>query len=121
MTKESLYCGDGYNITFTLQDSWSSGFDAIIKIENTGSKPIEDWSLALDYQGDITSVWDAVIDSKENDNCIIRNAVWNQDVPVGQSVMFGIRGNASFVAFPSDCKLVGEKSNVNIKGCSWIG
>ena len=37
--KDDIFYGDGFNITFNLMDSWTNGYNAVIKIENT-SDPI---------------------------------------------------------------------------------
>lgn len=113
VTMESVFEGNGYKVTFKLQDFWNGGYNANVKIENTGDKVIENWTLAFEYQGGIANVWNAVLDTSEQGNFVVKNAGWNQDIAVGQSVEFGISGQGDFVGFPSGYQMLGQISNVN--------
>ena len=46
-TTQSTFQGDGYSVYFTLSSYWSGGYNASIKIENTGNTTIENWNLGL--------------------------------------------------------------------------
>lgn len=113
VTRESVFEGDGFRVTFQLQDYWNGGYNANVKIDNTGDKAIENWTLGFDYQGGIGNVWNAVLDTAEQGRYVVKNAGWNQDIAAGQSVEFGISGQGDFVRFPSDYQMLGQITDVN--------
>lgn len=43
--RDSVYDGDRFRVTYTLNDFWKGGYTSTIKIENTGADPIESLSL----------------------------------------------------------------------------
>ena len=114
ITRENSYEGNGFKITYKLQNFWNGGYNAIVKIENIGDKVIDNWTLGFDYQGEIASVWNAEIKTCIEGKCVVKNAGWNQDIETGQSVEFGINGKGDFVGFPYDYQLLGEISSVSI-------
>ena len=112
VTAESVFDGNGFHVTFKLQDFWNGGFNANVKIENTGDLVIENWTLGFDYKGEISNVWNAVLDDSEQGKYVVKNAKWNQDIAVGQSVEFGISGQGDFTGFPKVYQLLGQISNL---------
>ncbi len=76
--RETVFEGDGYLTTFQVQNLWEGGFNAIVTLENTGEREIKNWSLTMEYQGGISNIWNAVIDSSESGTYVIRNAEWNK-------------------------------------------
>lgn len=99
-TNYKEYIGDGYIIKFTLFSSWEGGSNFQIAIENTGDKKIENWYLTFDYIDEINSIWNAQILKHEDGKYIVKNASWNQDIDVGQTVSFGVSASSSFSKFP---------------------
>ena len=69
-----MYEGDGYRVIFTLTSQWEGGYNANIRIENTGESVIENWYLGFDYQNRIANIWNAEIAANENGAYIIKNA-----------------------------------------------
>ena len=108
---ESFYEGDGFNVSFRIQDRWADGYNATVKVENTSDSVIENWVLGFDFQGEIANIWNAVLESSEDGKFVVKNAGWNQDVAVGQYVEFGLNGVGEFVAFPNDYRLIGQLEN----------
>lgn len=82
-TDEKRYEGENYNVTFSLTSSWESGYNANIKVENTGKETIQNWYVSLDYIDEITNIWNAEIYTHENNHYMIKNAGWNQDIVAG--------------------------------------
>lgn len=41
ITTESVYEADGYKVTFNLNSQWTGGYNASVKIENTGDAEVE--------------------------------------------------------------------------------
>lgn len=108
VTTESVYEGENFKVTFALSGYWNGGYNANVKVENTGKTVIENWTMEVDYAGAISNIWNAVIDSNENGKYIIKNAGWNQDIAVGGSAEFGISGQEDFPGFPKKYTLLGN-------------
>lgn len=113
VTMESTFEGNGFQVTFKLEDYWNGGYNANVKIENTGDTLIENWTIKFDYPGEIATVWNAVIDTRETGKYVVKNAGWNQDIASGQSVEFGISGQGDFVGFPSEYQMLGHLVNAD--------
>lgn len=111
-TIQSIYEGENYKVTFYLSSYWEGGYNAGIKIENTGERVIEDWYFSYDSDNVITNIWNAKVDSYENGQYIIKNADWNQDIAVGGTVEFGLSGNENFKGFPSEYYLLGQNTEI---------
>lgn len=47
VTDEKIYESENYNVIFSLTSSWKSGYNANVKIENTGNETIQNWYLSL--------------------------------------------------------------------------
>lgn len=47
MANEKVYEGENYNVTFSVTSSWESGYNANVKVENTGNDTIQNWYLSL--------------------------------------------------------------------------
>lgn len=115
VTNVSVYEGENFRVTFSLTSYWECGFNANVRIENTGTETIENWSLGLDYPGAISHVWNAEVIVGENGHYIVKNAGWNQDIPVGGSVEFGIGEREDFYGFPTNYELIGKLSDISIE------
>ena len=112
VTTENVFEGKNYRVTFTLTSYWDTGYNANVKLENTGDSTIQNWYLGFDYNDSITNIWNAEIFSNENAEYVIKNAGWNQDIAAGKSVEFGISGGQAFRGFPVNYKLLGTNTEV---------
>ena len=110
VTTKKVFEAENYRVTFTLTSTWDAGYDANIKLENTGNSTIQNWYLGFDFNNQVTNIWNAKIFSNENTKYIIKNLGWNQDIEVGKSVEFGISGNNVFRGFPKQYELLGTSS-----------
>ncbi len=99
-------------MTFALSGYWDGGYNANVKVENTGKTVIENWTMEVDYAGAISNIWNAVIESSKDGKYIIKNAGWNQDIAVGGSAEFGISGQENFQGFPKKYALLGNIADV---------
>lgn len=108
VTTESVYEGTNFKVKFTLFGYWQGGYNASITIENTGESAIENWSLKFPFQDNISNIWNASIDKKQGGTYIIKNAGWNQDIPVSGSVDFGFSASNDFTGFPVEYEMLGQ-------------
>lgn len=112
VTTENVFEGENYRVTFTLTSYWETGYNANVKLENTGDSPIQNWYLGFDYNDSITNIWNAEVSSNEDKEYVIKNAGWNQDIAAGKSIEFGISGGHAFRGFPDNYKLIGVCTEV---------
>ena len=112
MTTENKYVGENFSVTFSLANYWEGGYNANVKVENTGSSVIENWYLSFALDNRFSSIWNSEVVSSENGQYVVKNANWNADIPVGGSVEFGISVNETFAGFPEEYKLLEESTQV---------
>jgi len=80
---------DNYEITYSVDNVWDTGFTGSILINNLSLAPIEDWTLEFDTDNEITNMWNANIVSHEGIHYVIQNAGYNCDINTGESVSVG--------------------------------
>ncbi len=112
VTTENVFEGENYKVTFNLTSNWDTGYNANVKLENTGDSTIQNWYLAFDYNNSITNIWNAEVSSNAGKEYVIKNAGWNQDIVVGKSIEFGISGDHAFKGFPENYELIGTNTEV---------
>ena len=112
-TIENVYESEDYRVIFTLTSYWDKGYNANIRLENIGEITLQNWYLCFDYDDSITNIWNAEIYSNEDNKYIIKNAGWNQDINVGESVEFGISGEQAFKGFPKNYEFIGTSIGVS--------
>lgn len=108
VTTESVYEGTNFKVKFTLFGYWQGGYNAGITIENTGETTIENWSLKFPFQDNISNIWNASIEKHQNGMYTIKNAGWNQDIPVTGNVDFGFSASNDFTGFPVEYEMLGQ-------------
>ena len=89
-------------VSYNVASSWDSGLSGNITIQNTGSEPVDGWTLEFTYAGDIQSVWDAEIVSRDGDRYIISNLGWNGSIAPGAELSFGFTAAGSGDEKPTD-------------------
>ncbi|SER79833.1 Protein of unknown function [Butyrivibrio fibrisolvens] len=80
---------EDYTVTYEVIADWGTGFTGQVTITNNTDKTIEDWGLEFDFANEITQIWNGIIEQHENGRYVIKNAVYNQNIPAGESVSFG--------------------------------
>lgn len=86
-----------YTTDFQLLNDWGSGFTAQITITNNTNDDIEGWHLLFDFDKEMTSIWNAVIESYEDGRYTISNAEYNSVIPANGSITFGFIGTSGNV------------------------
>ncbi len=67
----------------------------------------------FNYLGKISNIWNASLQSQTDTAVKIKNAGWNQDIPAGGSVEFGMSGQEDFKGFPTSYQLLGTRTQEN--------
>jgi len=77
-----------------IQNEWSTGFVAEIRITNDGVTPIESWEVQWAYNDAVaTNTWNANVSGSAPYTA--SNLGWNGTIAPGSSVVFGLQGNKS--------------------------
>ena len=100
---------DMIDVSFNVTSQWTNHYNADVEITNISGEAIDDWELEFDFKDKIENIWNATITSKEEDTYVIRNADWNQDIPVDGKVSFGMTVEYSGeIEFPKEILLTKE-------------
>lgn len=106
ITTESVYEADGYKVTFNLNSQWTGGYNASVKIENTGDAEVENWILEAKTDCEIANIWNADIESDTDNHYVITNKGYNEKIALGESVTFGFNGeNGTVDNVPAEYKV----------------
>ena len=86
--------GQGYEIVVDTTSVWADGYTADIIIRNTGNQIIKNWSIAVELDGEIQNVWNAVCEKKKH-AAVFSYETYNREIePEGQA-SFGIQVSGS--------------------------
>lgn len=102
---EGVYIGDGYEIDFKITSQWKDGFNADVTITNTSDTVIDNWAIGFEMSNEISNIRNAQILKTKDNEFIIKNANWNQDIPINGSVNFGFTGKGKLLQFPSEYEM----------------
>ncbi|WP_371668262.1 cellulose binding domain-containing protein [Streptomyces sp. NBC_00289] len=83
-------------VTYRVTNQWSGGFQADVRLANTGSSAWSGWSLGWSFADGqkITQVWNAEY-TQSGTAVSAKNVGWNGTVAAGSSVSFGFTGSWS--------------------------
>ncbi len=83
--------GDG-NCEYIIDNYWSTGFTAVIRITNNGTTPINGWNVNWEYTdgSSRSSGWNATVTG--NNPYSASPLSWNANIAPGDSVEFGVQG-----------------------------
>ncbi len=87
-TQSAVFNEEYYSVEFHVDAEWTQGYNATITITNTCEKNIDNWYLDFTLDDDIINLQCGTIIEHENNRYLVKNAGWNQDIPVGGSVYF---------------------------------
>jgi len=91
---DSAYIGtetELLDVRFSVSDDWNTGFVMSGVIENDGPS-FDKWTLEMDFNHNITNIWNAAIVEHVGNHYVITGKSWNSMVATGQSVSFGFQG-----------------------------
>lgn len=88
--------------TYTVTNDWGSGFNAEVKVSNTGTAALSSWKVTWSFPGSqkITNIWNATA-TQSGQTVTAVNAAHNGSVPVGGSAGFGFGGAPGGAGTPS--------------------
>ncbi|MFJ9714703.1 cellulose binding domain-containing protein [Streptomyces sp. NPDC101213] len=83
-------------VTYTVTNQWAGGFQADVKLANTGRSAWSGWSLNWAFTGGqkVSQLWNAEY-TQSGGSVTVRNTGWNGTVAAGSSVGFGFTGTWS--------------------------
>jgi cellulase/cellobiase CelA1 len=87
--------GSACSVTYT-PNTWNNGFTATVTLKNTGTAPVNGWSLTWTWSGNqqITSAWSTTI-SQSGADVTARNVSYNAAIAPGASIGFGFQATYS--------------------------
>ncbi len=101
-----------YALDYRLISSWDDAFNGEVSIDNLSSKILEEWQLSFDFDGNISSIWNAEIISHVGNHYVIKGRDYNQNINIDEKVTFGFLADG-----------VGNKSQIknSILSCNISG
>ena len=109
------------SVGYTVTSSWIGGFNADIKITNTGTTSINGWQLKMDTSNTLTSVWNSSLVGGSTGTVTIKDAGWNGTLAPGASATIGLTANGSPTNYPTNYYFNGVAVNVTNNGGSTGG
>ncbi|WP_405472237.1 cellulase family glycosylhydrolase [Streptomyces canus] len=88
--------------SYSVSSDWGSGFNAEVKVTNSGSTALSSWKVTWTWPGSqkVTSMWNASY-TQTGSTVTATNASHNGAVPVGSSASFGFGGAPGGGGVPS--------------------
>ncbi|MBO6207612.1 MAG: cellulose binding domain-containing protein [Lachnospiraceae bacterium] len=86
-----VFEGEEYIVNYTVQSHWDGHCNVKIEIENRSKVKMNNWNLTFFTEDKIDNPYNAVLvaDGSEEGKITFKNAGYNQDIAVGESVEFG--------------------------------
>ncbi|MFF3350105.1 cellulose binding domain-containing protein [Streptomyces sp. NPDC002779] len=83
-------------VTYKVTNQWQGGFQADVRLTNTGTSAWSGWALAWSFPDSqtITQIWNAER-TQSGASVTVKNVGWNANVAAGGSVNFGFTANWS--------------------------
>jgi glucose/arabinose dehydrogenase len=83
-------------VSYRVVSQWATNFHAEVTVTNTGTEPVDGWSLAWTFADGqrVSTAWSAVV-SQQGQAVTARSTDWNPRIAPGQAVAFGFLGTRS--------------------------
>jgi len=75
-------------VDFRVSSDWGSGFTGEVTLADTAGG-LADWRVSFEFAGEISSIWNAQIESRSGSTYVVKGAGWNADLAPGGQVSFG--------------------------------
>jgi cellulose 1,4-beta-cellobiosidase len=94
--------GAGCSAAYSVTNSWAGGFQAQVKVTNSGSAPINGWSLGWTFPGDqkISNMWNAGF-TQSGTQVQATNASYDGALAPGAAAMVGFTATSSSNTSPT--------------------
>jgi endo-1,4-beta-xylanase len=81
-------------VAYRVTGSWQAGFQADVKVTNTGAAAMSGWSLAWEFTSGqrVAQLWNGTV-SQSGTAVTVTNAAWNGTLAPGGSASFGFLGS----------------------------
>lgn len=109
---EKTYEGDGFKVTYVVENQWDEGFNAQLQVTNTGTEVIDSWGLLFYSENNIQGIWNAKVQNVTNNYYTLQSTNSNQDIKPNETVNLGFSCNEKFTAFPDEYILLGKRQVV---------
>lgn len=79
--------------SYVVGSQWANGFTAAIRVKNTGTQPLNGWSVNWQYSdgSKVTNSWNASLSG--SNPYFAKNLGWNTNIQPGKTVEFGFQGS----------------------------
>lgn len=86
----------GCTATESITNSWSGGFQASVTVTNTGTTPINAWTVTGSFPGTqtVTNSWNTVL-TQTGQQLTATNATFNGTIPPGSNTSWGMTANGT--------------------------
>ncbi|NUR58378.1 MAG: cellulose-binding protein, partial [Catenulispora sp.] len=76
-----------------VKNEWNGGFTANLTVTNTGTQPINGWTLSWAFPGDqkVTNAWNATV-TQNAATATATNMTYNASIAPGGNIQFGFQG-----------------------------
>lgn len=113
-SKSIEFNGDGYVITYNVDNKWENNYKISVLVKNTSSDIIHNWCLSFALEGKINNIWNAKIDENQNNKYYtISGQNYNQDISSNQTVSFEFTVSSNTINIPDVFFLKSEKVVAN--------
>lgn len=75
ISSESKVNSNDLSVSYKVNNWWPQGFAAEIILKNESENPIEDWIFEFDFDNSITEMWNANIESADNNHYLLEMRV----------------------------------------------
>ncbi len=96
---------NGVNVAVKVTSDWGSGRNVDLKITNTGTAPITNWTVSLPWKGTGVTMWNATF-TLTNGVMTVNNLGWNGTIAPGATTTIGFGESGTFAA-PATCTFNG--------------
>ena len=110
LTNTKIFETENYIIEFVLTDSWDTGYNVNVRIDNISDTVIHNWYLQVTNMDEISNIWNAEVSKADNNKTTIKCQTHNQYIQPGECIEFGYSVNKRFTSFPDTCNLVSNSN-----------
>ncbi len=82
-------------VEFKVLADWGSGYNAQLKLTNETDKPMTDWRVSFDFDGDVKNLYSGRVVSAQEGHFVFEGSSWNKTIKPGQSVTLGWNGSSA--------------------------